>query len=176
MWANEKEINLLVIDSGKDDEQAWAKCRAVIAKTGQFVESRVVLRYKDVEERLMITQVKKILKEAPRGATETPVLKSLKEPLLINEEGRIMANYKPYGLMEFMKKMSNYRYTAERTAETMAARRAQWKILNKEWKDEFERKSEEEIDEYEQGESNTEEKQEAIENEELRKEERETIS
>ena len=110
MWANEKEINLLVIDSGKDDEQAWAKCRAVIAKTGQFVESRVVLRYKDVEERLMITQVKKILKEAPRGATETPVLKSLKEPLLINEEGRIMANYKPYGLMEFMKKMSNYRY------------------------------------------------------------------
>ena len=78
----------------------------------------------------MISQVEKILKKAGRRSGPTPTLNDLAEPLIVTEDGRIMANYTPRGLMEFMKQMVNYRYTAERTAETMAARRAEWKIFS----------------------------------------------
>lgn len=142
MWANEKNISLEVIENGKNSTEAWAKVRAIVQETGQFVESRVILRYEDVEQRKMITEVNKILKEAPRKKGPTPTLKDLAEPLLISEDGRVVANYTERGLMKFMTDMVNYRYTAERTAETMASRRAEWKILNKEWKDKEEMEGE----------------------------------
>lgn len=142
MWANEKNISLETIDVGKDDDQAWAKVRAIVTETGQFVESMVVLRYRDVEQRKMISQVDKIIKESGKRSGSTPTIRDMSEPFIVTDDGRIMANYTPRGLMDFMKQMVNYRYTAERTAETMAARRAEWKILNKEWKDETEANAE----------------------------------
>ena len=40
--------------------------------------------------------------------------------------------------------MVNFKYTAERTAQTMATRRVQDKILNREWRTKEERQAEEE--------------------------------
>jgi len=143
MWANEKDINLELLDSGKDDKQAWATVRATNTKTGQFVDSRVILIYKQVQDKKMIELAENPFKRDAQGRTKEWMFKDPREPLLIGEGGEIMANLNPKGMIHLKKQLINYIYTAERTAETMAATRAEKKILNKEWEDETELTDEE---------------------------------
>ena len=128
MWANEKDVTLELLDSGKDDKQAWATVRAINNKTGQFVDSRVILIYKQVQDKKMIELAENPYKRDSKGQTKEWMFEDPKNPLLIGENGEIMANLNAKGMICVKKQMINYIYTAERTAETMAATRAEKKI------------------------------------------------
>lgn len=144
LWANEQAISVKILEVGKNDEMAWARMQAINNETGQTVEDEVILRYEDIQERKMIDLVDKSIKNAPRNAKKTPLIKDLSNPLLVNEEGKVVANLTPRGIIHMKKQMVNFKYTAERTAQTMATRRVQDKILNREWRTKEERQAEEE--------------------------------
>lgn len=142
LWANEQAISVKILEVGKNDEMAWARMKAINNETGQTVEDEVILRYEDIQERKMIDLVDKSIKNAPRNAKKTPLIKDLSNPLLVNEEGKVVANLTTRGIIHMKKQMVNFRYTAERTAQTMATRRVQDKILNREWRTKEERQAE----------------------------------
>jgi len=142
LWANEQAISVKILEVGKNDEMAWARMKAINNETGQTVEDEVILRYEDIQERKMIDLVDKSIKNAPRNAKKTPLIQDLSNPLLVNEEGKVVANLTTRGILHMKKQMVNFRYTAERTAQTMATRRVQDKILNREWRTKEERQAE----------------------------------
>jgi DNA polymerase III gamma/tau subunit len=144
LWANEQAISSEKREVFKDGKTAMATMRAINMNTGQFVDDTVILLYDHVQEKMMVELVDRTIEKAPRGAKKTPLIADLTEPLLVNEEGHVVANLTPRGIIKMKKQLVNYWHTAERTAQTMASRRAQDKILNKEWRTKQEIKDEEE--------------------------------
>ena len=141
-FGNENGIVTETIDFFQDNEKAWAKVRATDPKTGQFVEDVVQFIFIDVFNKKVVDLVDASIKKAPRGATKTPLIKDLKNPLLMDKDMNIEANLTPRGQLHIIKQMVSFKYFAIRTAQTDAARRAILKILNKEWREDEEIKEE----------------------------------
>jgi len=138
MWANERNISLETLEMDKDNIKAWAKVRATNVKTGQVVEAKVILVYKQIQDKMMIDLAEDPTKAGSDGRSKAWMFKDVKQPLLINEDGEIVANLNTKGMLHVKKQLVNYIYTAERKAETFAATRAFKKILNKDWSKEAE--------------------------------------
>lgn len=120
---NKSPIGTENISHGKDNEKAWAVVRATDLLTGAFVESVVIFTWDIARE----TMIRDIIVQYSEKKKPNPVISwNGKDGLPV---------LTPEASKDLFFRYTRFRAFAERTANTQAARSAQLKLLNQEWRE-----------------------------------------
>lgn len=141
-YANEQVINTEIVKAVQTKDYAEVITRAINPLTGQYVEDIIHHDFDTIFMKKAIELIDKTLKKAPKGQKKTVFIEDLKNPLILTDDDKLIPNFTNRGKMKMAKEMINFKNFALRDATTKSMRRAQLKIVNKDWKE-----SEEKIEE-----------------------------
>ena len=123
-------LNTAIIECDKNNDKAWARVRCTNEKTGQYQEGYVVHHYNTLKDVWLMDLVKSYEKQEIPNPIEKMV------------NGRFILTSPAERALAI--RTINFKKFAERDAATKAARIAQFKMLNRDWRTLEEKQSEDE--------------------------------
>jgi len=135
--ANRRGLCTQIMDSGRTKDLVWGQVRVLDPKTGQFREDRV----SHERETFMLLKAWEDANSQARYFKDTPLIIGIQENNMPQLDPDLKARGKPAPLWLTLEVMRAWSF-ADRDAITKAERRAQLKILNREWREDDEIKLE----------------------------------
>ena len=114
------------IEASKDRNKAWARVRVIDKDTGQYTEAFVVHHYVTLFEVFILDLINQFESGNAKELTQHPIQE------FNQESGKFILT--PQANRLLFTRMIRFKQFAERDAESKAARRAQDKMLNREWR------------------------------------------
>jgi len=135
--ANRRGLCTQIMDSGRTKDLVWGQVRVLDPKTGQFREDRV----SHERETFMLLKAWEDANSQARYFKDTPLIIGIQENNMPQLDPDLKVKGKPAPLWLTLEVMRAWSF-ADRDAITKAERRAQLKILNREWREDDEIKLE----------------------------------
>ncbi len=131
--ANRRGLCTQIMDSGRTKDLVWGQVRVLDPKTGQFREDRV----SHERETFMLLKAWEDANSQARYFKDSPLIVGIQENNMPQLDPDLKVKGKPAPLWLTLEVMRAWSF-ADRDAITKAERRAQLKILNREWREDDE--------------------------------------
>jgi len=131
--ANRRGLCTQIVDSGRTKDLVWGQVRVLDPKSGQYREDRV----SHERETFMLLKAWEDANSQARYFKDTPLIIGIQENNMPQLDPELRIKGKPAPLWLTLEVMRAWSF-ADRDAITKAERRAQLKILNREWREDDE--------------------------------------